>query len=319
MSNYVVGIDISKQTFNLAFQLEDAQWREGRYRNEVGEFDRIKKVIPPGSRCLMEASGPYYLPLACWLVRQGYRVSVLNPLVVRRYAQMRLMRVKTDPVDARLIADYGRDQDPPLWKPPKRILGQMRQLQTYQELLTRMRTMLGNQQESLLSSGQTEPWVRTDQQRLIRQLEKRIERAGERLMRLARAHYGQMLARLEQIPGVGSQIAVQMLILTRGFTRFDSAKQLAAYCGLAPHPWQSGKRIRGRGSISKIGHGRMRRLLYMGSWSARRCNPGCRRLYERLKEKGKPGKLISVALAHKLLRQAWAVGHYNRNFDPNWT
>ena len=56
-----------------------------------------------------------------------------------------------------------------------------------------------------------------------------------------------------------------------------------------------------------MGRGRLRQLLYVGSWQARRVNSGCRVLYDRLRDAGKPPKVISVAIAHKLLRQAFAV------------
>ncbi|MGD8747796.1 MAG: transposase [Balneolaceae bacterium] len=99
-----------------------------------------------------------------------------------------------------------------------------------------------------------------------------------------------------------------MLTITDGFRRFDNPRKLASYVGLCPRIWESGSSVKGRGSISKIGCPQMRKLLYMCSWAAKTCNPGCRQMYNRLKKKGKPEKVIKVAIAHKLLRQAFVVG-----------
>jgi transposase len=65
----------------------------------------------------MEATGPYYLKLACFLYQQGIEVSVVNPLVIKRFSQMRLLRAKTDKADAKMIAGYAIAEQPSLWRP----------------------------------------------------------------------------------------------------------------------------------------------------------------------------------------------------------
>lgn len=60
--------------------------------------------------CVMEDSGVYYLKLATFLSDKGIAVSVINPLIIRRFSQMRMSRAKTDKKDAMLIAEYGKTQ-----------------------------------------------------------------------------------------------------------------------------------------------------------------------------------------------------------------
>jgi transposase len=60
--------------------------------------------------------------------------------------------------------------------------------------------------------------------------------------------------------------------------------------------------------ICKMGMARMRRLLYMCAMSAKTCNKSCREMYERLTARGKNGKLALIAIANKLLKQAFAIG-----------
>jgi len=57
---------------------------------------------------VVENTGNYHLKLAFYLRQRGYAVSVVNPFVIKKYAEMQMKRTKTDAVDSRIIADYGR-------------------------------------------------------------------------------------------------------------------------------------------------------------------------------------------------------------------
>lgn len=256
----------------------------------------------------MEASGPYYLGLASWLHEQEVTVSVVNPLVIRRYGQMKLSRTKTDAKDAELIAQYGTDQQPAPWIPPSKVRQALRQLVSLREGLLRQQSVLMGQGEAFGDGRAADPLVEAllgDHQARIREGLIRIDR---RLQALATKHYAEQIQALLSIPGIGKKTAIMLLIVTDGFRRFDDARKLASYVGICPRIWESGTSVKGRGSISKMGCPQLRKLLYMCSWTAQTCNPGCRQMSERLKTRGKPERVIKVAIAHKLLRQAFAVG-----------
>jgi len=76
----------------------------------------------------MEATGVYHLHLALYLSERSIAVSVVNPLVIRRFSQMQLRRAKTDKADAQQIALYGWTNEPPLWQPDPEAVTQMGQL-----------------------------------------------------------------------------------------------------------------------------------------------------------------------------------------------
>ena len=134
---------------------------------------------------------------------------------------------------------------------------------------------------------------------------------------MVKKSFAELYGRLISIPSIGAKTAVELIIITNGFTRFEDVKQLSAYVGVSPTTYSSGSSIKGRGGIAKMGQARMRQLVYLCSWTAKRCNPACKQLYERLQASGKPAKVINIAIAHKLLRQAWAVAKQNVNFNPN--
>ena len=100
-----IGIDISKQTFDVGF-LENKIWKHYVFENKVSGFKKLLKLIKSVDWVVMEASGSYYLPLAEFLNKMGMQVCVVNPLVIRRFSQTNLYRAKTDKKDAQTIAEY---------------------------------------------------------------------------------------------------------------------------------------------------------------------------------------------------------------------
>lgn len=323
-----VGIDVSKRKFDVSQYQQPKTAAKGAlaskgalvgsYPNGATGFEQLLKGLPSGAHCVLEASGAYYLPLAHYLYEHQVAISVVNPLVIHRFAQMRLLRAKTDKADAKLIADFGQSQQPPLWQPLPLHLSQSQQLQTLLEGYTKQRTMLKNQREAFQHSGIDNPDLYASLERSLEQLEQEIAQLEQKLTQLAHQHQAPLLKGLLSIPGIGKKTALMLLLITRGFSRFESAKQLAAFVGLAPRVFESGSSVKGKGHICKLGNSRIRQLLYLCSWSAIKANPACKLLYERLLLKGKPKMVALVAVAHKLLRQAFAIATHNSRFDKNY-
>jgi len=111
-----IGIDISKQTFDVSF-LEDEKWQHQVLENKPLGFKKISKILNSEDWVVMEASGSYYLPLAEYLTEIGFKVSVVNPLVIKRFSQTNLYRAKTDKKDAKTIAEYAEKYELKKWSP----------------------------------------------------------------------------------------------------------------------------------------------------------------------------------------------------------
>ena len=107
--------------------------------------------------------------------------------------------------------------------------------------------------------------------------------------------------------GVGPEFAA-ILWLEAFFRHFDNRRQLAAYAGLAPTPWQSGSVDREQG-VSKAGNPRLRETLIQHAWLWLRHQPkSALALWfnERVSRNGgRMKKVIIVALARKLLVALW--------------
>ncbi len=116
--------------------------------------------------------------------------------------------------------------------------------------------------------------------------------------------------RLATIPGIGP-ITASLIAATVGdnIGAFGSARHFAAWLGLVPRQHSTGGRTR-LGRITKAGNAEIRRLLVLGAtsmvWRATRWNSKAG-LWVRGVLARRPVRLVTVALANKLARIAWAL------------
>lgn len=148
----IIGIDISKQTFDVGFN-DGSSWNHLVLDNNEKGFKRLLKELSNNDWVVMEASGPYYLKLATFFYGKGYNVCVLNPLIIKRYSQTRLIRAKTDKKDAQTIAEYGAQYRLKQWKPEPTNISKIKQLYTFLELLNKEVHQSERQLEALTATG----------------------------------------------------------------------------------------------------------------------------------------------------------------------
>jgi len=298
-----VGVDISKQTFD-AFNDE---FGSRQFSNDSTGFKLFKKWMGTSAQVVMEASGPYYLRLAHDLYSANIPVSVINPLVIRRFCQMNLQRAKTDKKDAASIAQFAQLTNPSSWSPAPEYLQQLLQMQSVMEQLSKQQTSTLNAMEALKQHPLIDKSAQNALSKVAQIQKEQIAKLEKEIMELTKQHYQTEYVSLTSIPGIGKKTAMLLILVTDGFTRFENIKQLVAYTGIAPRIFQSGKTINKKPKISKMGMADLRRSLYMCTLRAIEQNEACKNLYERLRQKGKAAKVALMAVAHKLLRQAFAV------------
>lgn len=317
----IIGIDISKNTFDVSY-LEKDKWKHKVFKNLSTGFEKFRKLINSADWIVMEASGPYYMQLATFLNLGNYKVCVLNPLIIRRYSQTRLYRAKTDKKDAKTIAEYGAQYELKRWHPESNHSIEIKQLYTALELLKKQRHQTKRQLESFEVTGLLNNNLKKELKQLILLLTRRIFKFEKQIEKLGQLAYKDTIQRLRTIPGVGLKTAIMMSVITDNFTKFENYKQLTTFVGFSPRLYQSGTSVKGKGHICKMGKPQIRKLLYLCSWSAKRVNKTCKEMYKRLKEKGKPERVIKIAIANKLIKQIFAVAknkqYYNENYQTNF-
>ena len=306
------------KSFDVAFQCED-RWNHFEFTNNRRGFKALLKHLGGNDHCVMEASGPYYLQLATFLYENKTKTSVINPLVIRRFSQMQLNRAKTDKKDAQLIAQYGMRESPDGWEPEDESIVHLRQMMALSQLITTQIGRLKNQLHAFKSTGLLSNEVKSTLNSVIRSLQTKKDKMEREMDVLALKSYEQTISRLVSIPGIGRKTAILLVILSNNFQKFDNYKQLIAYVGLSPRIYQSGSSVKGKGHVCKMGNRHIRKNLYLCTWTAKFVNKGCVSMYERLKQKGKPEKVIKVALANKLLKQAFSIAKNQTMYLENYS
>lgn len=314
----VAGIDTSKEFFDVC-KIVDGKCEQKRFSNNMEGIGAAAKWLGKDVHCVMEVTGAYYLRLAIYLQQQGLLVSVVNPLVIKRFSQMRLIRAKTDKADAQLIAEYAIAEQPGLWTAPQQYAVTLQQLDAISSQLHKQLTALSNQLEAFTHSGMLEKQTKQFLLKTIKAISQHNQQVERKIEELIQKYHGEMMKSLVSIPGLGNKTATMLIVISDGFKKFRSAKQLSAYVGLSPRIYQSGSSVKGKTKLCKMGMSRIRALLYLCAWSAKRYNKACQQLYERLLQKGKAKKQALIAVANKLLKQAFAIATGNRLYQPDYS
>jgi len=305
------GIDIS----HLVFDVTDSEGNYYQFKNNGSGFKKFDKLLNSQSHCVMEATGYYHYQLAYHLLESGIKVSVENPLAVKRFIQMKLSKVKTDKSDSRLICEYAQQVELKLWQGNSKAGLECLQITRALAIYTKQGTMLKNKLHGEAVLGEPSKAVVRSLKRNLKQVLDEVKSLEARLLHLVKQEHQDLLTRLQTIPGIGLKTAIMLVVLTGGFERFSSAGELCSYAGLTPVIRQSGSSVKGRPRISKIGNQKLRNLLFMCSFNACKYNKACRDLYERIVAKGKSKKLALIAVCNKLLKQAFAIAKSGLIYD----
>ena len=305
------GIDIS----HLVFDVTDSQGNYYQFKNSISGFKKFVKLLSINSHCVMEATGYDHYQLAYYLLECGMKVSVENPLTVKRFIQMKLSKIKTDKSDSKLICEYGKQVELKLWKGTSKHQTECLQMTRLLAVYTKQSTMLKNKLHGEAVLGNPSKIVVSSLKRSLKQVQKVIKTLEDKLLILVKEVHQDLLTRMKTIPGIGSKTSLMLVVLTDGFKRFKSGSELCSYAGLTPVIRKSGSSVNGRSRISKIGNQKLRNLLFMCSFNACRYNKACREIYERIVAKGKSKKLALIAVCNKLLKQAFAIAKSGLIYD----
>ena len=308
------GIDIS----HLVFDVTDSDGNYYQFKNNEFGFKKFTKLLNIESHCVMEATGYYHYQLAYHLLESVIKVSVENPLAVKRFIQMKLSKIKTDKSDSKLICEYAEQVELKLWQGNSKDEIECLQIARALSVYTKQSTMLKNKLHGEAVLGNPSKGVVRSLKRSLKHLSKEIKMLEDKLLILVKQTHQDLLTRLKTIPGIGPKTAIMLVVLTGGFDRFTSASELCSYAGLTPIIRQSGSSIKGRPRISKIGNQKLRNLLFMCSFNACKYNKACRDLYERIVAKGKSKKLALIAVCNKLLKQAFAIAKSGLIYDDTY-
>ena len=312
-----VGIDVGKRKFDVAL-LEGGKVRSKVFDNTPAGHQallgwlRDRGCETGEAHLCMEATSQYYELLATVLHEAGYRVSVVNPMQIKAFGEALLRRQKTDRADAELIARFCEQQAPAPWQPAPPAVRELQRLLARLEAIQQMRGQELNRRHE--AAGVALESV----ERVLGMLDAELASLEQRI----REHIDQNPTLREQrdlltsIPGIGERVSAYFMAWLQT-DRFFDVRQAVAFVGLSPRQRQSGDSVHGRTRLSKLGHARLRKILYLPAMSATRCNPAAKVLSARLKAAGKRGKVIICAVMRKLIHWMFGVLKSAKPFDVN--
>lgn len=312
-----LGCDVSKKTLDLAFQsMEQGHWvKPLKVANDRSGWQRLMRWADHhgGDRrseicVVLEATGVYHLPVACFLSAEGFKVIVCNPGRSADYARSQNQLNKSDALDARALQRYGSRLDKIHWFQTDRP--EINELKSLLSLLAQLDKDLLRWQNRLekLSFEHPGSAVGKSIKRQLRNLQREQDRTQQAINALIQSH--PELKRNQRlmcsIKGVGPKISQSLLPLLQP-GRFSSARQLAAFLGLTPCHKSSGTSLQSAGRLSGRGDPRIRAKLYMPAISAATYNTELKRFYNTLLARGKPPKQALTAVMRKIIHLCYGV------------
>ncbi|MDG2523346.1 IS110 family transposase [Caulobacter segnis] len=307
-STRVAGVDVGKRRLDAAVhgsedRLEVANIEEGR--EALIGWLKARSV----SRVGLEATGGYERAVRTDLEAAGFEVVVHQPLEVRLFARLKRLKAKSDRIDAALIAAATAQVDAVKAAQDPRLTRLAERLTAYEQVSDQLARLKAFMEHVTLKDVARDLTI---QMRALARLKAKLARSVLEEIK-AHADLAERLKLLMSLPGVGPIVAAGLVVrmpelgaMTRG--------QAASLLGVAPFDRDSGQ-FRGQRFITG-GRNRPRRLIYIAALSAKRCDPGLKAFAERLPDKGKPPKLIVVAVMRKLIEAANLVLSRGQPWTP---
>ena len=334
----LVGIDPAKDSFTAARWVAEEKRPSGlpeTFANDPVGYEafaewlstgrsKTKRAAVSDAIVAIEQTGSCSERLALWLHGRGYAVHMIAPHAVWKAF---CGEAKTDAIDSLRIAEYAdryRDRLRP-YTPPVEVVAHLRALLTLRERLVEHKTALKNIRAEFSARSTCAAVAEEVVGQTIAHLEEQVRRLEAAMQEeiATDAELAQHVDHLRSAPGVGLLLAATLLVVTEGFTRRLRPRVLAAYLGIAPHPYQSGTSVRRRDRSRGYGPPIARRLLHLMARSLRTHHTQTKAYFLRKKAEGKPPRLVLNNIANKHLRvlcallrngQPYIAGH--RSINP---
>jgi transposase len=306
-----LGLDLAKKFVDVCALCADGTllWQQRIPRTAAALVALVKRLENRRTLAVMEATGGLEDLPARALEACGVGVSVQNPAKMRHFALSRGLLEKSDKIDARTQAEFGRERRLQPRTPPDPACERLAALTTRRRQLVGLRAA-----EKTRLRGETIEFTRQSLLRVIEQLGAEIKLIEEEIQLQLRAsrRLWESYKLLLTAPGVGATTAAELVAMIPELGEL-SRGEAAKLAGLAPLLRQSGS-FRGQAKIMG-GRGPLRSALYMAALTASRHNVWFRDRYQQMVDRGKAKKLTLIALARQLLAVLNQMVRHGRSFD----
>lgn len=288
-----IGIDVSKATLDIGVLPTGETWTIDNNSSDIAILiKKIRKLQP--EYIVLEPTAGFERAVALALAEAELPVSIINPRQARNFAKACGVLAKTDKLDSLVLARYGRSL-----KPEVRALKD-EETQALAELMTRRRQLTDMRTAEKIRLSSAPALVKKNIEAHIDWLTVQIKDQDDDLdeMLQSRVVWREKSKLLRSVPGVGPLLSVTLLSNLPELGKLNR-REIAALVGVAPFNCDSGT-YRGKRRIWG-GRCQVRKVLYMATLVAMRCNPVISDFYHRLLDEGKPFKVAMTACMRKLL------------------
>ena len=323
----VIGIDVSKLTLDIALITDQAEVNTFRIENKpaaiIKFFDKLFETLNPDSTLICaEHTGHFCYPLRKVCLKKEYSLWLEGGAEIKLRSGM--TRYKNDKVDAIRIADYAkRYQDKvKLQQGEEFVLESVRALSSERQLFikerakykTQLKDLKGFMDEKLYKARCQRLKKQTDSlTRLIKEIDKQIKDLLASSDKLTKQR-----TILTSIDGVGDQVAIQTILATSAFTKFNTGRKFACHIGVAPFSFQSGSSQRSKSKVSFRANTELKKLYHMAALSAIKMKGEFKNYFDRKVAEGKNKMTVINAVRAKLIHRAFALIRDNRIYEKNY-
>jgi transposase len=310
-----VGIDVASKSLSVCLTFPNGEKVSRVIKNEKKSILNFSRsIVNLKGRIVLESTGRHHILASYLLSQKGLNVSVINPLITKRYSQSKIRKVKTDKVDAEVLAEIAEKEDLRPFLSEKEDLGfkkKMSLIASLDKQIQKLKAMLREYSEfnkileiPSIDADKSLKEAIDNLEKQKKKLEKHIERKGNQ----------EETRILSSIPGVSNYLAsIATNFFSSSFNR--SSRQWIAYTGMDISVSESGN-WKGKCKLTKRGNPYLRKRLYCAAWGAVMTNPDFNKYYYQLKqEKGRKHSEALVITARKLLRIMFTLLKSNTLFD----
>lgn len=320
-----IGLDVHRDFCEVAIADGGRARSAGRVATVPEELELFAQSLATDDRVVAEATGNA-LAIARIIEPHVAEVVLAHAKQVRAISHA---RVKTDKVDARVLADLlAADLIPAVWIGDERVR-MLRRLVSRRRGLVKRRTQVKNEISAVLQRNlkgrppASDPFGRkgrawlaaedlpTDERLTVDAGLRQLDFLGEELAQIDRlvaceARNDPQVHHLLTIPGVDVTTAVTLIAVIGDVSRFPSARHLVGYLGLHPRVRQSGNEPARHGRLSKEGSAAARHILVEAAWMAAR-SPGPLHAFAARVAARRGRQIATVAVARKLCVLCWCL------------
>ncbi len=315
-----IGIDVSKLKLDLSIYNGT---KSGKTVHKLIENDKksirniilwIKKEYKIDfSKILfcLEHTGIYALPICSYLNEKGLNYALELAAQIKK--SLGIQRGKNDKVDAKTIARYAflHQSEITTYQLPEKLIVKLKTLLSYRDRLVKAKKsfLIPAKELDLFVEKEVANVVVKDSKKMVKILIEKIKQIDIRVLELINSEekVKTVYDLVTSVPGVGPQIAAQLIVYTRCFTSFKTSRQFACYSGIAPFEYSSGSSIRGKSKVSHLANKKMKSLLNMGAINAIRHDMELNAYYKRKLAEGKNAMLVINAIRNKLISRVFAA------------